>query len=758
MFPLFRSSHSRAFLPKHGADSTLLKSTRLGNATPTLLPEVMQKGLARLILGVFFASQVVLPAKIVQAQTAPQSAAAAPTLPTAESTAPTMSENVGEAKSKVCRKCRVSPKALDLSREPTEDELIQSGQMNGPTAPLFSASVPDLEERYDKELKQMGVPDGLKAQLDPKTAAGQEVSKRRKKVEKMRAMNWDFGRAMQAWNTGKYRRAQKIFTKFLEEHKDSPWVAEAMIHLGELAKNDGDEVQARSFFDFVRQNTSDDAANPTWDLHQKSKLQLASLNLATGNFATASTQFKEIIDDDTDWRRQAYATSWLVNLNHYESNIRQVRACGSQALGFIFAALGKDDASSKLYALEPGRDEGFNLDEMAQLSARYGAPMRGFRATPEGLASLPMPLVIHYDYQHNTDSSHAQQENHAAKQRQALLPSQVNWISIAAEEKERDTGEDCCGTKTKAKTKTKPARTQVAATANSSNGAKAAAKAAPRIENVGHFVVVRSVDAKKQRVALYDPQTKRSYSASFEQLEREWSGTGLALEAPTKKAIPQTNQPPVQVAKAEGKNAKPVRLAWLSSQEMKVIFGGCCGAPCRQLMLGSNGVFMNGRSGCNAPSWGVNKASMNFHMEHSPLGYKTEVGPDVNFSLAYNSFDGSNLNTPFGNKWSFGYGGYLLEGISGNCARGIYRNIRLVRDFKPSPKDQENRERAQKGITQVGFQTAEGVAGPPPVRQIAEPGDLEEIPGTMTLFMPDGAQNTYSPRWQRRLHLRSRRL
>ena len=756
MFSLFRFSLP-SFLTKSGVHPTLLPAfTRLENPIPTLLPEAVQKGLARLILGVFFASQVVLPVKIVQAQTAPQNVAPPTNSLANVATAELKSTNEqkqGDPKSKVCRKCRVSPKALDLTREPTEDELIQSGQMDGPMAPLFSASVPDLEDRYDKELKQMGVPNGLKAQLNLKSVAGQEVSKRRKKVERMRSMNWDFGHAMQAWNKGKYRRAQKLFTKYLEQHKDSPWAAEVMIHLGELAKNDGDAGQARIFFDFVRDNTSSDATDPTWDIHRKSKLQLASLSLATGDFSQASSQFKEVIENDTDWRRQAYATSWLMNLSHYESNIRQLRACGSQALGFIFASLGKEDASRKLYKLEPSRDEGFNLDEMARLSTRFGAPMGGFRATPEGLASLPMPLVIHYDYRHNA-SAPAEHGGKIVEEKIGFLPTQVNWTSIAAQQRKSDGDEECCGTKAnpkpKAQQKEKHAPTQIrTATAKSLPNSATSVGTAPQnssnVENVGHFVVVRSVNVSKRLASLYDPQTKRKYTVSFEQLEREWSGTGLVLKQQAQEFTPNSPEPQSRMAKTEAPNSKPVRLAWLSPEEMKAIVGGCCGAPCRQLLLGSNGVFMNGGGGCGAPSWGVNKTTMNFYMEHSPLGYKTEVGPDVNFSLAYNSFDGTNLNTPFGNKWSFGYGGYLREGIVGDCARNIYVEVRLTADYKPSPEDRERIERTKSGAKQVSFQQANGVAGPPAFRQIADAGDLEEIPGTVTIFMPDGEQNSYAP-------------
>lgn len=163
----------------------------------------------------------------------------------------------------------------------------------------------------------------------------------------------------------------------------------------------------------------------------------------------------------------------------------------------------------------------------------------------------------------------------------------------------------------------------------------------------GHYLVLQEVNAAEQQVRVYDPLEERPYQMSFGQFAREWSGKGLA-----------------QVASATG-------LTRLSQIEAKRVFGACCGLPRNADNLGEprHGQLAGGPGSCNcghrAPTAVMNAINLNLFVTDTPLGYETAAGPDVSISMSYNSQDGLNTNTAFGNKWSFNYGSYLVEDTGG---------------------------------------------------------------------------------------------
>jgi YD repeat-containing protein len=75
------------------------------------------------------------------------------------------------------------------------------------------------------------------------------------------------------------------------------------------------------------------------------------------------------------------------------------------------------------------------------------------------------------------------------------------------------------------------------------------------------------------------------------------------------------------------------------------------------------------QSGCSSqgsPAWSVNVVNMNVFITDTPLWYDPPIGPSVNIKLSYNTQASIMFNSPFGNKWTFNYNSYLIEDISGN--------------------------------------------------------------------------------------------
>lgn len=103
----------------------------------------------------------------------------------------------------------------------------------------------------------------------------------------------------------------------------------------------------------------------------------------------------------------------------------------------------------------------------------------------------------------------------------------------------------------------------------------------------------------------------------------------IAIQAFSHVATPRRNHP--------DNNGKPCET------------GKCCPVP-------ANG----------APVWKINKINSNIYIADTPLWYSPAIGPQINAKLSYNSQAETMGNEIFGNKWVFGYGGYLTVDGSGN--------------------------------------------------------------------------------------------
>ena len=66
-----------------------------------------------------------------------------------------------------------------------------------------------------------------------------------------------------------------------------------------------------------------------------------------------------------------------------------------------------------------------------------------------------------------------------------------------------------------------------------------------------------------------------------------------------------------------------------------------------------------------APRWSVNVINLNLFVTDTPLWYDPPIGPPVRITLSYNSQSSIAHNEPFGNKWQFNYGSYLVVDTAG---------------------------------------------------------------------------------------------
>ncbi|RDH41396.1 RHS repeat-associated core domain-containing protein [Zooshikella ganghwensis] len=153
--------------------------------------------------------------------------------------------------------------------------------------------------------------------------------------------------------------------------------------------------------------------------------------------------------------------------------------------------------------------------------------------------------------------------------------------------------------------------------------------------STGHYWILEQVT--EDGVTLHDPQMGRRFEQTLTEFNREWGGNTLVF----------------------GDSSEKLPGLALNADQMAEIYGGCCGVQRPESNLGDPNTSSDDCAQ-GAPIWSVNMVNMNLFMKDIPLWYKPAIGPEVRLQLSYNSQSAIAQNEPFGNKWSFNYGSYLV--------------------------------------------------------------------------------------------------
>jgi len=159
----------------------------------------------------------------------------------------------------------------------------------------------------------------------------------------------------------------------------------------------------------------------------------------------------------------------------------------------------------------------------------------------------------------------------------------------------------------------------------------------------GHYWVLDRAQAG--RLELFDPQSHRRFSQTPDELAREWTGRVLVFV-----------------------KGGPLPGRRLAAPEMEAGWGACCGIPPKEDPLGrpdDRPPKPDPCAGGGAPDWSVNVINMNLFVTDTPLWYNPPIGPPVHISISYNSESAIAQYEPFGQKWQFNYGSYLVVDTAG---------------------------------------------------------------------------------------------
>ncbi len=267
--------------------------------------------------------------------------------------APMLASDVN-ASSKI-PKVRHSVKPLDLSRPPTTNEIMASGQLGGQLYPT--------DELTDKQ--------------------------REKKI------NLSFGEAIQEWNKHEYKKAVKMFRKHIEEYPDSPWASEAVLHVGCDATYNGRYTEAEESFKWILEKNKDRDHEGAKLLMNKAKTRLGILKVYQNNFKEAKQLFGELKKESPDWRDRTYASHWIQRLSRYSTNQLAMLNCGTQALAYLLEKDGKKVDARKVIELLPESVQGHSIKDLSNIASRYGYNLTAVRILSSEINKLPLPAIMH---------------------------------------------------------------------------------------------------------------------------------------------------------------------------------------------------------------------------------------------------------------------------------------------------------------------------------------------------------------------------
>jgi RHS repeat-associated protein len=411
-------------------------------------------------------------------------------------------------------------KPLDLTHPPTTEEIMAAGQLGGLLYPTYDVTETKKKEEY----------------------------------------NLSFGIAIQEWNAHEYDSAVELFKQHIDYYPDSPWVAEAMLHIGCESQYSGRYTEAEEWYKLILDVNKDGTYEGAKRLVNKARLRLGTLKVSQYNFDEAFEIFGTLFREGSDWRDRTYASHWIQRISRYSSDKLAMLNCGTKALAHLLEKEGKIAEARKVMEIQPETVQGHSIKALTDIASQYGYNCVAIKISPSELKDLPLPAIM----------------------------------QISAK--------------------------------NPGDG--------------GHYWILDKVEG--DRVELFDPQSKDRFHQTLKEFSKEWSGTALVIS--NKKKLPGTK---------------------LSESEMAESYGACCGTPRATDHLGDpcrnkGPDKFNSCGPLGSPTWSVDMINMNLYVNDIPLWYRNAIGPSVTISLSYNSQSSTNYHEPFGNKWQFNYGTFLV--------------------------------------------------------------------------------------------------
>jgi len=201
--------------------------------------------------------------------------------------------------------------------------------------------------------------------------------------------------AVRAWLRQDYPEAVRMFRSHVSAYPDSPWRAEALLHLGFDALNNMRFTEAEEAFSTViRENQTRDTHGARI-LVNRAKLGLGNVKVNQHNLKAAKSIFNDLKRSGTDWRERTYADHWLHRLSGYAADELPMLNCGTRALAWLMEHDGDSETAAQVRQLLPKTREGHSLKELYDIAARYGYHLNAAKLDAADIDRLTLPVVMH---------------------------------------------------------------------------------------------------------------------------------------------------------------------------------------------------------------------------------------------------------------------------------------------------------------------------------------------------------------------------
>ena len=255
---------------------------------------------------------------------------------------------------------------MDLSRAPTHEMLIASGQLGGILSPTKPINKQENIASFSK--------------LNPLAKSD--------KSERMA-----FGEAIQNWNRHQYKKAYQQFDQFTKTYPDSAWKSEAILHMSCEARFNGRYSEAEGLFNQVIAENEGNPYKGAQMMRAKAISRLAVLRVMENNPRAAQQLFAELKEIAPDWRLRTYASQWLRRIDDQQKEMANLLSCGTEALAAVLNRDGRTKEAEQLLHTKPG-DKGFSIEQLTTMALDHGYRARAVNLSVADIKKSQLPMIL----------------------------------------------------------------------------------------------------------------------------------------------------------------------------------------------------------------------------------------------------------------------------------------------------------------------------------------------------------------------------
>ena len=200
--------------------------------------------------------------------------------------------------------------------------------------------------------------------------------------------NRSFGLAISDWNTHRYDEAVEKLKNHLKDHPQSPWAAEAELHIGCYNYYRGHYDPAEEVFKRLLRKY------PNGQIVRKALIRLGVMYADSGRYDEAFDCFRKCEDAQPNWQQKTFCRSWLRRIHSLKMLRGRTANCGTLALKKILELRGLFIPDEYL------REELSSFSQIAGMAKKQNIQVQGVKLNYDGLMSLQSPAIVHIEPPH----------------------------------------------------------------------------------------------------------------------------------------------------------------------------------------------------------------------------------------------------------------------------------------------------------------------------------------------------------------------